>query len=684
MFARKLRPFLLSLTALAASEAGLPAADAPAQSRPVTNLTAGATGIALPAVSGVQGKKTTAPPFDGGPAVSTDWTLISSASKLAHTKRTGPLRPNLAAQLAEQSRSAGSDSEIRIPLAATHAASGKPASKSAPKSSSDAQTSVAFTVNSTPSRARTAKPDVGLSVLESSAPVATRHPARPQGTTAVAAAAKRPPQNAPRPPAPVAKPAVAEVTLPELAPRPVPEGPATIDRPAAPQIFAASSGKPAPVTTATAVTVVSPPAAPARTEVQLATAASGHGKPSLPAPVTTDIAPVNWSAARNADTAKLSNPAQPFEVECVPFVAWDPATPGELLAESALENLPLGGSSDLAGSYTRNVTPAPAVASAVEPSRQQPVQHKPAPIAQPKTLAAPAPAPAAEAPAQAGRSQLTALKSSATRKVDPADIADLRQLRPAAQLESGSARHYLADLNQLVEGNSDWLFVNPELLDLAPHEGNAEAPGYLQELHGLTTTQHVAAHPQAASAPQRILTVAKPGRPVHSAQDDREHYQVQADAACETSGTQTLATLFQPLSQIDAGGSSTAPPELPANHKTGDSTELRRPENLACAYMETTTPVCYFPPVRFGTHRPPRNVHTLYTNPLYYEDPNLERCGVGQGCLTTAVSAVHFGTAIAFTPYMAIRTCPDTCVPTLPDCPACHEFDEWICPASGQ
>jgi hypothetical protein len=269
--------------------------------------------------------------------------------------------------------------------------------------------------------------------------------------------------------------------------------------------------------------------------------------------------------------------------------------------------------------------------------------------------------------------------------VDPADIADLRQLRPAAQLESGSARHYLADLNQLVEGgNSDWLFVNPELLDLAPHEGHAEAPGYLQELHGLTSPQHAAARPQAASAPQRTLTVAKPGRPVLSAQDDREHYQVQADAACETSGTQSLATLFQPLSKIDAGGSSTAPPELPANHKSGDSTELRRPENLACAYMETTTPVCYFPPVRFGTHRPPRNVHTLYTNPLYYEDPNLERCGVGQGCLTTAFSAVHFGTAIAFTPYMAIRTCPDTCLPTLPDCPACHEFDEWICPASGQ
>jgi hypothetical protein len=67
-------------------------------------------------------------------------------------------------------------------------------------------------------------------------------------------------------------------------------------------------------------------------------------------------------------------------------------------------------------------------------------------------------------------------------------------------------------------------------------------------------------------------------------------------------------------------------------------------------------------------------MYPLWHNPLYFEDPNLERCGQTKACLTTLSSAVHFTTMLALTPYLTTVDHPRDCVQALPDCPTCHSF----------
>lgn len=69
-----------------------------------------------------------------------------------------------------------------------------------------------------------------------------------------------------------------------------------------------------------------------------------------------------------------------------------------------------------------------------------------------------------------------------------------------------------------------------------------------------------------------------------------------------------------------------------------------------------------------------RNQYPISFNPLYFEDPNLERCGVGCGCMTDLVSAVRFFGRVPVVPYMIGANPPCTCVRSLGDCPACHTF----------
>lgn len=75
-----------------------------------------------------------------------------------------------------------------------------------------------------------------------------------------------------------------------------------------------------------------------------------------------------------------------------------------------------------------------------------------------------------------------------------------------------------------------------------------------------------------------------------------------------------------------------------------------------------------------GLSRPSRNNYRICHNPLYFEDPNLERCGHGNGCLTDAVSAIHFAGRIPATPYMMAVRPPSLRLQAKPDCPTGHTF----------
>lgn len=72
--------------------------------------------------------------------------------------------------------------------------------------------------------------------------------------------------------------------------------------------------------------------------------------------------------------------------------------------------------------------------------------------------------------------------------------------------------------------------------------------------------------------------------------------------------------------------------------------------------------------------RPPRNTFPFYHNPLYFEDPNLERCGRSAGYLTELRSIAFFAGRMPVLPYMMTVEPPCTLVKAKPDCPTCQKF----------
>ena len=262
-----------------------------------------------------------------------------------------------------------------------------------------------------------------------------------------------------------------------------------------------------------------------------------------------------------------------------------------------------------------------------------------------------------------------------TAAVNVESLEELRQLLP--KTDAKPEPNYLTELSELLPGASNWLFANERLLDLAPEEGSIPAISYLDDLNTLLENGEQISpssghsHAYVANQPHRVV-YQQNSPPVSKAPVDR-YSSIAPDSACVAGGF-GASSLFDSMSNIRLNGLSTSPPPLPRNSDT-KTVELPRPEDKACQFLEVYSPSYYSTPMRFGASRPMRNAYVSWHRPLYFEDPNLERCGQTSGCLTTAVSAVHFATAIAFTPYLTAETHPTACVQSLPDCPACHSFD---------
>ncbi len=73
------------------------------------------------------------------------------------------------------------------------------------------------------------------------------------------------------------------------------------------------------------------------------------------------------------------------------------------------------------------------------------------------------------------------------------------------------------------------------------------------------------------------------------------------------------------------------------------------------------------------TH-PSRDVFPFQHQPLYFEDPNMERCGSSNGYLTEFTSIAHFAIRIPLLPYLMASNSPHDTVRALPDCPTCCQF----------
>lgn len=104
-----------------------------------------------------------------------------------------------------------------------------------------------------------------------------------------------------------------------------------------------------------------------------------------------------------------------------------------------------------------------------------------------------------------------------------------------------------------------------------------------------------------------------------------------------------------------------------------DGDALNQPEDQAGQYYDSFGVYHELPAVRRGrSHH--RNSYPICFNPLYFEDPNLERCGLGYGCFTEFASAIRFFGRVPLVPYMIGAAPPCSCVRSLGDCPTCHSF----------
>ena len=251
----------------------------------------------------------------------------------------------------------------------------------------------------------------------------------------------------------------------------------------------------------------------------------------------------------------------------------------------------------------------------------------------------------------------------------------LEQLRSLVCEDEQVPGSYLSDLNQLIAGGSKWLLAKDELIDLEPSaaEPTLMSGDYLSDLQRLVEGLPVAARqthlvsgPQYDQGPYRIA--------YGQSGSATEYYEIPrlSEAECRALGNNNAGvdSLFIPLHEVTVTGHSTAPPILPAD---APSDKLEPPPDFASRLVGADAPAYYYAQ-GYGVGCVPRNTHRFYNNPLYFEDPNLERCGISRGCLTTASSAVDFAWQTVLMPYRATVQHPSDCVAALPDCPTCHNF----------
>lgn len=122
--------------------------------------------------------------------------------------------------------------------------------------------------------------------------------------------------------------------------------------------------------------------------------------------------------------------------------------------------------------------------------------------------------------------------------------------------------------------------------------------------------------------------------------------------------------ILSPVSSIEFGQVNT--PAI--------DSRMQVPENPARSLSRKHGTEFHFAPGLRPDGRVDRNTIPIQHKPLYFEDPNLERCGVAHGCFTEIVSVAHFAGRIPALPYLMGVNPPCTCVNANPDCPACHQF----------
>jgi hypothetical protein len=160
------------------------------------------------------------------------------------------------------------------------------------------------------------------------------------------------------------------------------------------------------------------------------------------------------------------------------------------------------------------------------------------------------------------------------------------------------------------------------------------------------------------------------------AESPQQHSSIPHDGA-ELIRTCTATVQDTPVDEADhrldiAGPLSRVSLSLAARPESVTGAALKEPEDEALTTFSAAGVIHEHSFAR--QFRPNRNRHPVWYKPLYFEDPNLERCGTGAGIFNEAVSAIRFFGRVPALPSMMATRPPHQCVRALPDCPTCHKF----------
>lgn len=173
------------------------------------------------------------------------------------------------------------------------------------------------------------------------------------------------------------------------------------------------------------------------------------------------------------------------------------------------------------------------------------------------------------------------------------------------------------------------------------------------------TTVPVLPMPEAAAPGDQVAVQVSAGEP-HNAQSTGTQ-PVEAALANEPRSSAVAIRSLQAVNLFDA-----------TSAKTEDGKPLATPQSVVS--LDGRRVEEQFVPLPWYVTHPPRNSFPFRHQPLYFEDPNLERCGESYGCLTEAVSIAHFAGRIPLLPYMMASDNPHKTVRALKDCPTGSSF----------
>jgi hypothetical protein len=97
-----------------------------------------------------------------------------------------------------------------------------------------------------------------------------------------------------------------------------------------------------------------------------------------------------------------------------------------------------------------------------------------------------------------------------------------------------------------------------------------------------------------------------------------------------------------------------------------------RPADISAELQPSQPPIVLTGSFFVEAH-PARYLYCFTHQPLYFEEANLERCGIPH-CCQPVVSAAQFMGRTALLPYCLLDTPPCRCVRTLGDCPTCRSY----------